>query len=615
MTTHAFRLYLASLLVALPLTAHSIASAEPAGKSSDKKSSSAPEGMVLRLEVRRVPIDIVVTDKQGNPVKGLRKEDFTVKEDKKNQHILSFEYIDSAQTFTPPKLPPMPGNTFINLPSQPEKGPLYILYYDMVNTPPEDQMTFHKQLLDFVDKAEPGTRIAVFVNASGLHMLQGFTSDHALLRAALLAKGPGPHMPDVFLDGNNHGQYDAASSLACLHFIADYMSGVPGHKNLLWLSSSFPIPVGATVSGVNAQQGGVGGGFSSSTMQINDLSYLLQKSIKETWAAFMRSQIALYPIHVGGIASVDTAGAGPGVGDTVSDHLLMDSIAAASGGKAYYGNNRIGELIDKAVDHGANYYSISYEPTNTKYDGLQRNIEIALSKKYNYTLNYRTIYYGVSDDEVQTEHKPGTLEARALAKKSEDRLYANIEHGAPMLHDLVFSAHLAAVGIPELATPEQMLSLEDSPAYFRTRKHDKPLKPLTPVQLQKYSIDYGVIDEQLRDAARRKGAPAILEFAAAAYDADGRLLNSMLNQGQVVNQAASQTGGHNQPNATSDAVFHAMQELEVPPGAAWIRLAVRDQLNDRTGTLEVRLPIKPEPTTASASNQQPTPAPPIPATN
>jgi hypothetical protein len=414
-------------------------------------------------------------------------------------------------------------------------------------------------------------------------------------------------MPDIFLDGNNHGRDDAASSLACLHFIADYMSGIPGRKNLLWLSASFPIPVGATVSGVNAQQGGVGGGFSSSTMQINDLSYLLQKSIKETWAAFMRSQIALYPIHVGGIESVDRAGAGPGVGDTVSDHQMMDAIAAASGGKAYYGNNHIDELIDKAVDHGENYYSLSYEPTNSKYDGLQRNIQITLSKKYNYTLNYRTIYYGVSDDEVQTEHKPGTLEARAQAKKAEDRLYANIEHGAPMLHDLVFSAHLAAVGAPELATPEQMLLLEDSPAYFRTRKHDKPLKPLTPVKLQKYSIDYGVIDEQLRDAARRKGAPAILEFAAAAYDADGRLLNSMLNQGQVENQAASQTSGHSQANATSDAVFHALQELEVPPGAAWIRLAVRDQLNDRTGTLEVRLPIKPEPATASASTSNPNP--------
>jgi VWFA-related protein len=597
----------------LAVAAHSIASAEPGTKApqTSHNSSSAPQGMVLHLEVRRVPIDIVVTDKQGNPVKGLRKEDFTVTEDKKPQKILSFEYFDSAQTFTPPKLPPMPANTFINLPKVTEQGPLYILYYDMVNTPPDDQMSFRKQLFDYIDHAQPGTRMAVFVNATGLHMLQGFTSDHELLKAALLTKGPGPHMPDVFEDARNYGQNDAGAALSNLHFIADYMSGIPGRKNLLWLSVSFPIPVGPLVTGVNAQQGGVGGGFSSSTMQINDLSLLLQKSIKETYAAMMRSQIALYPIDVCGINC-----------DSPAKNQYEDTIAADSGGHAYYANNRTVELIDKAVSNGENYYSVSYQPTNTKYDGLERDIVITMPnfKKSGYTLSYRTLYFGVSDDDVQTEHKPGTVEARAEAKKAEDTLYANIEHGAPMLHDLVFSAHVSTVGSSVLATPEQMLSLEDSPKYFRTRKHDKPLTPLKPVQLQKYNIDYGVIDAQLKDAASRKGAPATLEFAAAAYDNDGRLMNSMLNQGQVASQGKDKA---NDPakskDAKSDALFHAIQELEVPAGAAWIRLAVRDQLNNRTGTLEVRLPLKPEATAASASAEKlstpaASPAPTSPAT-
>ena len=180
----------------------------------------------------------------------------------------------------------------------------------MVNTPPDDQMSFHQQLFDFVDKAQPGTRIAVFVNSAGLHMLQGFTSDHTLLRAALLSKGPGPHMPDVFLDQRNYGLNDPGAALSNLHFIADYMSGIPGRKNLLWLSSSFPIPVGPIVTGVNAQQGGVGGGFSSSTMQINDLSYLLQNArCKQFYAALhLRSQISSTPSQYAGIQSVNREG-------------------------------------------------------------------------------------------------------------------------------------------------------------------------------------------------------------------------------------------------------------------------------------------------------------------
>ena len=79
----------------------------------------------------------------------------------------------------------------------------------------------------------------------------------------------------------------------------------------------------------------------------------------------------------------------------------------------------------------------------------------------------------------------------------------------------------------------------------------------------------------------------MLEFAAAAYDADGRLLNGMLNEGVVSLEA--------DPSAKSGALFEGMQELEVPSGGAWIRLAVRDKLNDRTGTLELQLPLKGDP--------------------
>ena len=118
----------------------------------------------------------------------------------------------------------------------------------MVNTPITQQMEFHKQLLDFVDRAQPGARFALFGNMAGLHLIQGFTSDHALLHAAILSNGPGPHLPKVFLDGRNYGYEDAGRELSNLRFIAEYLYGIPGRKNLLWLSSEFPIPVGPAMS-------------------------------------------------------------------------------------------------------------------------------------------------------------------------------------------------------------------------------------------------------------------------------------------------------------------------------------------------------------------------------
>lgn len=548
--------------------------------------STADKETVYRLEVRRVPLDIIVTDKDGKPVRGLKKDDFIIKEDKKTQKALTFEYLDgSSNTFVPPKLAPLPPDTFVNLPTETERGPLYVLYYDMVNTPPVNQMEAHKQLLDFVDHAQPGTRFALFGNMAGLHLVQGFTSDHARMRAAILSKGPGPHLPKVFLDGNVFGYADAGAALSNLKFLADYLRGIPGRKNLLWLSSTFPIPVGPAMTGHNSNTG-VGGGFSSSTLQINDLTYLLRKGIKETYSALAISQVALYPVDLKGVAPVSDTGV-VGGGDFTTDGMHMDLIAEATGGHAYYGNNRLEELLDKAVDNGASYYALTYSPTNMKYDGLERHIEVSLAKQKGYTLTYRSVYYGVPDDEPQpTASKSTYLQSRFVAAKVADNLYANIEHGAPMLHDLLFSAHVAAEQAPTMATAEQMLQLEDSPVYFRTRHRDKPLKPLPPVKLQKYRIEYRVIDSILKSTAKNKGVPPVLEFAAAAYDADGRMLNSMLNEGM----AAPDTS----PDARSGVLFNAIQELDIPPGAAWLRLAIRDKLNNRTGTLELPLPLKAE---------------------
>lgn len=574
-----------------------------AGYAQTSPSSSASQGSgeyVYRSTVRRVPIDVVVQDKDGKPVRGLKQSDFRVQEDGKDQHVLTFDVSDgSAAAYVPPKLPPMPPNTFVDLPREPERGPLYILYYDMVNTSQEDQMSFRAELLKFVGSAAPGTRIALFVNAKGLHMMQGFTTDHALLREAILRKGPPPSIPNVFLFGETFGKYDAGAALSNLNFISEYLAGLPDRKNLIWLASYFPIPVGPTVVGIDttmpsspAIAGSVGGLGGPATL---DLSELLQDSIRHTYASLMRSRVALYPVSLSGVTGSNDAVV-VGGGDAMIDRQQMDAIAASTGGRALYGNNRSGELIDKAVEHGGSYYTLSYAPQNANFDGSERRIHISLagdeSKKYR--LTYRTVYYAVSDDAVQDAHKKQVTQQRFLAAKSNDTLYATVEHGAPMVHDLLFAAHLATVGEARMATAEEMRALEDSPAFFRTRKHNP--KPLAPVKMQQYVINYDVIDPMLRAAAKTKQQATVLEFAAAAYNNDGTLLNSILNKGEISNGT--------RPEGKVDHRFQAVQELQVPPGAAYIRVVVRNIANDRTGALEVKLPLAEQVESASVKAVQ-----------
>jgi hypothetical protein len=221
---------------------------------------------------------------------------------------------------------------------------------------------------------------------------------------------------------------------------------------------------------------------------------------------------------------------------------------------------------------------------------------ILADKNKNYSLTYRMLYYGLSDDEAQEANTKQVTQQRFLAAKKADTLYATVEHGAPMMHDVLFVAHVATVAKPRMATVEQMKQLEDSPAFFRTRKKSQAAaKPLTPVNLQQYVIDYDVIDPQLRQIATKQKSQE-LEFAAAAYNNDGVLLNSILNRGAIASDRRS--------DGKVDNKFHAVQQLEVPPGAAYIRVAVRNPQNDRSGALEVKLPLKQDAQTAAVRTEK-----------
>ncbi len=59
----------------------------------------------LTVNPKLVVLDVVVTDKQGNPVTSLKKEDFLIQEDKQPQLIYSFE---------PPTAHALPPNVVIH---------------------------------------------------------------------------------------------------------------------------------------------------------------------------------------------------------------------------------------------------------------------------------------------------------------------------------------------------------------------------------------------------------------------------------------------------------------------------------------------------------------------
>jgi len=170
-----------------------------------------------------------------------------------------------------------------------------------------------------------------------------------------------------------------------------------------------------------------------------------------------------------------------------------------------------------------------------------------------------------------------------------------MKHVAPMVHDLLFSAHVHAEGSSIKATPEQMAQLAEQPAYASTRHKDKPLAP---VDLQSYSIDYRVTAPSLKSQAAQAGKSPEYEFAVAAFDSESHMLNGVVNNASA-DSSASPTSATD-PN--KPGLVRVRQQLNVPVNAAWIRIGVRDKLTNRMGTLEVQLPLAPEAPSPSAAS-------------
>jgi VWFA-related protein len=247
--------------------------------------NSAPVPTV-KAKVREVLVDVVVTDSKGDPIPGLKHEDFQLLEDGKTQPIRMFVEHKGAPP-TQFKLPPMPPNVYTNFPVTQSADSVNIILLDALNTPSSDQSYVHSQMLKYLQTIPPGTRVAIFTLASQLRMLQGVTTDSSLLLASINSSKAGPHAsplrPSSAESDANQSRVDFMTSesmapppapnqipaqytadpisatkqflsdtgvfltearvgftLQALQQLARYLSGIPGRKNVIWFSGSFP---------------------------------------------------------------------------------------------------------------------------------------------------------------------------------------------------------------------------------------------------------------------------------------------------------------------------------------------------------------------------------------
>jgi VWFA-related protein len=581
--------------------------APPAAGPQQPGSTQGPS-VTLRAQANLVLLDVVVTA-DGKAEHGLTKDKFHVLDNGVLQQISVFEEHrpdDAPALAKPPDLGP---NTYSNLPQSAPGSAANVLLLDALNTPVADQNYARRQMLQYLKNIPPGTRIAVFTLASRLRMVQPFTADASLIASVLERKGAGAAQPAAILDpqfdqdvaGQSNSlagfgpdpevlasfqqfQADYVSfqtdirvqmTLDAFQELARYLNVIPGRKNVIWFSGSFPLTIEPDPSQSDS--------FEAMRAYSED--------VRLTDGMLSAARAAVYPVDARGLMTLPSQNAssayqgsivGPAASSsgsasrrgsagratnpsagmaaitadsafqkqTMQEHAAMQQVAQETGGEAFVDTNGIKDTVARAIANGANYYTIGYVPTWKNYDGSFHRLKVTVEGQFNTA--YRQGYFAAD-----------LASARIKPQAAHHSMNAALEQGAPPLSELLFKVRVqpaAATATPAAAT-----------------QPDKPG--------HRYAIEYGVPAHLLAFPAGDDGIHhGRLEFVLVAYNPDGKRLNS-------VDQNAN---FDLKPELYDQVLQYGIpmhQEIDLPSGLVFLRIAVHDLNSERVGAIEVPLDV------------------------
>ena len=411
-TGSVFTLILAG--ITLPLNAIAAAPAADVKTTTTVQNPHEPATPTIQVYSRETIVDVTVTDANGKPVTGLQQSDFTIEENGKPQPIRSFKEFGDEPPPPAHDLPKLPPGVYTNYQAAPATGPVNILLLDGFHSNFQ-LMVYEKQaILDYLDKMPEGTQVAIFwLSDSGLHLIQGFTSDHTQLVRAMHTQLFGGSNVDPWT--RQWYTIDAFKQLSL------YVAGVKGRKNLLWFTPGMPVFL--------TRDGGYG-------WHNGDMGIVHR--LMDAYELLSAQQVAIYPIDPRGPAPMGTS------------TLLAEEVAEQSGGLALYNNNDITSLITKAINHGSRYYTLSYVPPNRKDDGHFHHIKILVDRP-DVHLVYRN---GYNAEQV----------ARLPPSSGPAGMKAAIEGNAPPATELLFDVEVRAEVVPIPPAAQHALPGHKAPA-------------------------------------------------------------------------------------------------------------------------------------------------------
>ncbi|MFP4082273.1 MAG: VWA domain-containing protein [Candidatus Aminicenantes bacterium] len=411
-----------------------------------KKQEQIPQP-AYEVEVVVTNVHVVVTDKDGNRVTGLKPENFKLYEDGLLQKLTNFYEIKGMEVYASspgkdkkkPSVSPLP---------QPQRSSRFknkiIIYFDNWQLHPMSRNWSIKKLDKFIQnnfspEQDDNQGMVVSLDQK-LNIIQEFTSTPYQLLRALdeVKKRSGQSLirrrhkedlrrelnqivADMTREDNRFETYERALgyarhyveaeqndlqySLKSMNAFLDYLAGIAGKKILIYVSDGLPINPGEEVFSFLDQAFPVG------HARAEAMNYDATKLFKALTSRCNANEISIYPINAQGLESMilsadkergwDTYTRGPGMVKSTSrvKNDALKLMAQETGGLAILNTNDIESGLQRIEGDLQFYYSLGYISPHRE-DNQYHSIRVELvGVEEKYDVRVRREYRRVSQEE------------------------------------------------------------------------------------------------------------------------------------------------------------------------------------------------------------------------
>lgn len=377
--------------------------------------ATAPQqAPTFKVRVDYVEVDALVTDKQGQFVRDLKKEDFQVFEDGKPQSIVNFGIVDiPVERGERPLYASAPIEPDVRTNERPFDGRVYVMVMDDLHVNFARSHRVKTAARQFIQRNLGANDLMAVVHTAGpSDANQEFTNNRKLLTAAV-DRVVGRKLPsstvnmteefyrqqaggaerDPLADPDDAERaFQAKNSLETLKAVADWFGGIRGRrKAILFFSEGIDYDV-TTV-------------FNANDMQNNQASSIIDAT-RAVVAAATKGNVSIYGIDPRGMtgmedesialatfptalpddqgmSSKEVNALGLGTRSLMNEvRVAQDSLRTLSdetGGFAVVNRNQFDTAYDRIVADNSSYYVLSYYPPTGKPDSYHK-IEVRVNR-------------------------------------------------------------------------------------------------------------------------------------------------------------------------------------------------------------------------------------------